>query len=44
VGRDIIIERAIYCSYDPFSEMDVWIEVAMPGSAVSRALDKQGYL
>lgn len=44
VARDCGIERGIYCCYDPFSEMDVWVDLAFPGSSVSRCLDRQGYL
>lgn len=44
VGRHFAIQRGLYCCYDPFSGMDIWVEVSLPGGATSRALDRQGYL
>ena len=44
VGREFAIVRGIYCCYDPFSDLDIWVEIAVPGSAISRGLDRQGYL
>eukprot|EP00210_Caulerpa_lentillifera_P004365 g4163.t1 len=44
VAREFGIERGIYCCYDPFSETDVWVDLALPGGSVTRCLDREGYL
>ena len=34
-ASEIVIERGFYCSYDPFSRLDVRCELCIPGGVVS---------
>jgi hypothetical protein len=36
------IERGFYCTYDPFSRLDLRCELCIPGGVVCGALDSEG--
>lgn len=43
-AKDSVVERGIYCCYDPFSMLDVWCDMSVPGGVVARAVDSMGDL
>eukprot|EP00803_Ostreobium_quekettii_P010857 evm.model.scf_4208.2 EVM.evm.TU.scf_4208.2 scf_4208:1263-7461(-) len=43
-AKDYTVERGIYCCYDPFSQLDVWCDMCVPGGVVARAVNSVGDL